>query len=294
MVYQLPTRLANKNSISASSDLLPVIAYSDRFNFPLTAHEIWYWQIGTQYSPVQVRQMLDHLKIHKQVQSRVGYYSLLPIKSRLKNRRSTAYWSRLKWQKTKALRRIFLKFPFIQAIFVTGTLSVNNASRHDDIDILVITSPHTLWITRTIFVLVIKSLNLRRNPGIVEHASPRVADKICDNLWLDSVDLRQKSPSLYIAHELLQAQPLFDRTGIRHRLLTQNPWVKNYLPQAYAHILKNSSPPNKRVFNLFYFVFWPLNFICFYLQKLYMTRHITTERIGLKYAFFHRRFYKDY
>ncbi|MEK7127252.1 MAG: nucleotidyltransferase domain-containing protein, partial [Patescibacteria group bacterium] len=37
---------------------------------------------------------------------------------------------------------------FVEAIFVTGSVAANNATEKADIDLMVITKPNTLWLTR--------------------------------------------------------------------------------------------------------------------------------------------------
>ena len=111
-------------------------------------------------------------------------------------------------------------------------------------------------------------------------------DRICDNLWLDTDHLHVTPHDLYHAHEILQAKCLFDRGGIHHQFLTQNSWVKKYLPNAYLSLLKLPSPKLRR--GIEGEVFWKfLNSIFFIIQYLYMKPKMTSEKVTLGSAFFH-------
>lgn len=163
---------------------------------------------------------------------------------------------------------------------------MDNSPKHDDIDFMIITSPNTLWLTR---LLVIVLLNKSRRPKqLPEHSSPKVSDKICDNLYLDTNNLKINNKNLYTAHEILQAKCIFDRSGVHRRFLESNSWVKNYLPIAYRESLKKIS--KKLICNKKYAIsnfLYPVNLLLFWLQYLYMLPSMTTERVSLGYAFFH-------
>ncbi len=151
---------------------------------------------------------------------------------------------------------------------------------------MIVTSPDSLWSTR---LKVISTLGPNRRPTqLPEHSSPRVNNKLCDNLYIDSNHLRiwpSDDNSLYIAHEILQAKCLFDRSNIHARFLVENSWTKKYLPTAYREATKNLSMIN---YNLTSNITSKVvNLIMFIVQYLYMRSKMTSERVGLGYAFFH-------
>ena len=97
---------------------------------------------------------------------------------------------------------------------------------------MVVTSADTLWLTRPLVILFLKALGLRRPTSLPEHQSPRVSDKVCDNLWLDetALALPEVKRNLYTAHEVLQARPLFDRGNTHAKFILANPWTKSISP----------------------------------------------------------------
>ncbi|MEK7127844.1 MAG: SpoIID/LytB domain-containing protein, partial [Patescibacteria group bacterium] len=169
---------------------------------------------------------------------------------------------------------------FILAVFITGSVAANNAKDGADIDLMIITKPNTLWLTRLLVAIYLKKQKLYKQI-------------ICPNIFLDTNHLEIQEKNLYTAHEVLQAKCLFDRSNIEQLWLAKNKWTKEYLPNAYhnsviASVAKQSSqkiatslsaPRNDSV--------WLLNLFMFVFQYLYQKPKQTQERVGLGYAFFH-------
>jgi len=257
--------------------------YFDRFDYPLTLDELWFWQKNTRYSPSEISAAW-------QVKS--SYYHLHGREKIVTLRKKRALYSQ---NKLNTILPVLLKissFPLVRAIFITGALAMSNSPPDDDVDIMIIAHSNALWFTRPLVTLFLKLKNLRRNPYLPEHASARVSDKICDNLWLDEDHLSLLNRNLYTAHELLQARCVYDQGGIYHRLIIENFWAKDYLPIAYVGILKHfkNTSVKKQNPNIFLDIFlFPINYLLFIMQYLYMRPHFTAEKIGLGYAFFHPR-----
>ncbi|MBI5358909.1 hypothetical protein HZB69_04780 [Candidatus Amesbacteria bacterium] len=229
------------------------LQYFDKYDYPLTKEELEYW------SGAKVQRLPNRPKLEKIRKQREKY-------------------SLLKWGIAYAQAAKLAKLPFIAAIFVTGSLAMSNCKKSDDIDLMIITYPNTLWIARLIVtILLFKS---RRTPNV-----KFAPNKICTNLWLDTKNLKLKIKNLYIAHEILQAKCIFDRGGVQYQFLKQNSWVKDCLPNAYRQSIGNLK---FKIYNLnSNFKLQILNYILFFIQYLYMLPKKTTEKVGLGYAFFH-------
>ena len=81
--------------------------------------------------------------------SRKGKYYFLPGRSHIVSlRQQREQFSKTKWLIARRVGEQLKKFPFIIAIFVTGALAMNNCPKDDDIDLMLVTYPNTLWITR--------------------------------------------------------------------------------------------------------------------------------------------------
>ncbi|KKU98227.1 MAG: hypothetical protein UY28_C0005G0002 [Candidatus Amesbacteria bacterium GW2011_GWB1_48_13] len=273
--------------------LLP-LSYSAKFDYPLTAEEIWFWQINTEFSRAEIKKLINKWQMKN------GEYCYLPSLSRtVALRRRRRQYSRGKWTIARRIARSIARIPSVSAVFITGSLAMDNCKENDDIDLMIVTLPGTLWITRFFLFLYLFFKSLRRPPYLSEHSSPRVSDKICDNLYLDLdhlyIDPHPKPPTypLYVAHEILQTVPVVDKHSVHHRFLLANPWVGGYLPVAYRESLKKYKYIKLEKLNAKWqtpigkIVYIPVNLLFYLLQYLYMKPHITQEKIGPGYAFFH-------
>ncbi|OGG05873.1 hypothetical protein A2872_02635 [Candidatus Gottesmanbacteria bacterium RIFCSPHIGHO2_01_FULL_42_12] len=172
------------------------------------------------------------------------------------------------------------KISFIQAVFVTGSVSAGNANNDADIDLMIVTKPGTLWLTRVFVVSYLKRKKIYKQT-------------VCPNIFLDANNLEVKVKNLYTAHEVLQVKCLFDRSNINYRWFKENDWTKYYLPGAYKvnkANMTNQSISNKYQltnFKLIVLAIGILDLLAFIVQFLFMKRKMTNESVGLGYAFFH-------
>ncbi len=177
-------------------------------------------------------------------------------------------------------------FPTIRLIALTGSVSVNNSKPSDDIDLMIVTYPNTLWITRPFFLIFLSLVFNRRHPG---DNPAKVNNHFCPNLWLDtdSLSVPQSRRNIYTAHEVLQVKPIFDRGHAYLDFLHSNQWTKHFLANAYSRLTQDISK-NTRQNTKKSLLFVPLNFLMFILQYLFMLPKKTTELVSLHSAFFHK------
>lgn len=252
---------------------LKTLAYADIFDYPLTKAEIKKWLIWQHKSPPP--SLNSALKTFPKTNN---YYHLPRRQAITKLRRHRHRFSKSKLKLAHRASRYLQLIPTIQLIAVTGALAMNNSDNHDDIDLMIITKTHSLWLTRLTTVLLLELLRLRRRP----HTNP--PNKICLNLFLDqsSLQLSSSQRNLYTAHEVSQIKPLFDRGQTYQKFLTANSWIKTYLPNAVKTTSPKQTPSSPRPSP-------PLEALAFKLQYLYMKPKITHEKVTLHSAFFHPR-----
>lgn len=260
------------------------LKYFHPYRYPLTPEEIYFWQPGTRLSLSQITRLCSS---DPGICRHGNYYSLSPSGSYSLLRRRRQIFSAPKWEIARQVSQKLARIPAVCAVFVTGSLAMDSCQAGDDIDIFLVTAPGTLWITRFLVALFLKIAGLRRPPRLPEHSSPRVADKICDNMYLDMDNLRINK-SIYLAHEILQAKCVFDRGGVHRQFLTANSWASAYLPVAYSRTLqtvsKSKISPPKPSSHL---IIKLINYIFYEIQYLYMKPRLTSEKISPGYAFFH-------
>lgn len=279
------------SAITLSQAILKTLEYSSRFDYPLTAQEIWYWLPSYRASKTSVADELKNLTFSGKISTLRGFYFLKGRSRDVPLRRQRRDISRQKWLLARRIGYWLAKIPTIKLVAATGSLAMNNCEKNADIDLMIVTSPNTLWPTRLLVWIFLRLLKLRRSPLTT---SPRlVKDKICDNLYLDSAGLSLSflpafsSRRFRLAREALQVKPIIDRSGIFNLFLSANRWIQEIFPQASfppsVPGFKEGKSPN----NLFWGVLYPLNMFFYLVQLLYMKPKITTEFVSLKAAFFH-------
>lgn len=200
--------------------ILHTVAYSDIFDYPLTAQEIHRYLIGVRASLGQVRSCLhDSHWASLHLSERDGYFALPGREAVVDTRRRRTQVSAALWRKAARYSRWIASLPFVRMVAVTGTLAVDNAEPGADVDYLIVTEPNRLWIVRTLVVAWVHVAKLERL-------------ELCPNylLTLDALDRFDRS--LFTAHELAQMIPLYG-SAVYDDLLGQNDWARSFLPNAF-------------------------------------------------------------
>jgi predicted nucleotidyltransferase len=278
------------------TSIIKTIKYSDHFGFPLTASEIHLRLISSE--PCSLERVFGTLQLmlkSKMIQQTQDYYHL-PGKKSLVARRS----NHLKSSKPQLLRAITLSkkishAPFIKAIYLTGSLAMNNSKNDSDIDFMIITAEGKLWTTRFILTILTTLLGLRRTPHSINNSG-----KLCLNLYLtpDSYLLPTHKQSIYTAYELIQAVPVYDPSDTRDVLLAANPWIKKYLSNVItgsdldgcaqpAYSKAGRSDPKGLIRRPGQTLSDTIEYLLFHLQYFYMRPKLTREYITINSAFFH-------
>jgi len=65
-------------------------------------------------------------------------------------------YSAEKIERASRVIKYLKKIPSIQAIFLTGSVAVGNAKKEADIDLMIVTKPNTLWLTRLLVFIFLK------------------------------------------------------------------------------------------------------------------------------------------
>lgn len=278
-------------SPKSRSDVLRTLAYADVFDYPLTLPEIHRWLIssetslliGTKANTSEVAEWIPRtVKTHR------GYYFLKGRPHLVKLRQARSRFSQEKLQLAHRVGEWLKSIPTIKLVAVTGALAMRNSDPNDDIDLMIVTSPNTLWLTRILVVIFIEILGLRRRPtsryALLRRSKLRLlANRFCLNLWLDETSLAVPKPkrNLYTAHEVAQVKPLWSRGRTYQQFLSANRWINHYLPniKIKTRPLVASRYPLVAIFNR----------LAFRLQLWYMRPRLTRETVTLHAAFFHPR-----
>lgn len=258
--------------------ILATLTYSNHFHYPLTMDELHLRLVGQKVVRSKLENAVGALIKSKAVETKAGFYFLPKQSALVKQRLLYAKLSKPLKDLAISYVPILCRIPSVIAIYLTGSLAMNNTDGHDDIDLLIITSPGQLWTTRLLLTLYTSLLGLRRTPK-----TTNVMGKLCLNLYLtpDSYLIPVARRSLYTAYELIQTTPLYDPKSTHSELLVSNSWIKTYLPN-----FPMPEPTSGPIFDTRYSIFEKL---AYHLQYLYMKPRITREYITRDVAFFHPR-----
>lgn len=253
--------------------VLQTLVYSDLFDFPLKTQEILP-RVPSILTQNQLVRALTSLQQDKLIGKTSNYWHIQGRKTLVPSRKTKEKTSLAKLARATKFSSSLAIFPSILAVFATGSLAVRNANPKDDIDLMIITKPNTLWTTRLFLTPILDALGIRRKPG--DTSAPNM---MCLNIYIseDSLTITPAMRSLYSAYELIQAVPLLDKKNIATRILLDNSWIQQYLPNVK---LTGSSLPLKWGWN-------PFENIAYKLQASYMKSKKTKEHIAPDSAFFH-------
>lgn len=125
--------------------------------------------------------------------------------------------------RAKSQARLISRFPYVDAVGVSGSLSKGYYDSNSDIDFFIITRPNRLWICRTLMMLYKKIflLNSRKY--------------FCPNYFISANQLEIVEQNRFTATELITLIPLHGKTNFE-QFYEKNIWVKNYFKNFETNI----------------------------------------------------------
>lgn len=278
----------------AEAAILTTILYSDIFDFPVTKQELWQYLISkkqiqqTDFEEALGRLLTARVLIHKS-----GLYCLSGKEKQIAKRKKLLSEVEKKFFLAKRAAYYLSFIPTVRFIGVSGGLAMANVTKEDDVDFFLITQKNTLFVTRVIVLLLLEWRGLRR-----KRIAKNTSDTICVNFFLDEKQLlfNRGKHDIYIAREIVQVKPLFERGETFQQFLQQNAWVVQFLPNVSLS-RKNEGYQWKRDYRSIRFLSVILTGKFFealfrFLQIYYMKRHKTTETVTNTVLAFHPKDYR--
>ncbi len=259
--------------------IIKTLCYSDIFEYPLTNDEISKWLIKLK---IKNKKIITTIKNDELIREKDGYYFLKGRETIVDIRKKREIFSKQKIIIAKKIASFLKIIPTIRLVGITGALALNNVKEDDDIDLLIVTSRNLLWTTRFLVTILVELIGKRRRPNEIA-----VNNKICLNMFLDENHLviPIEERNLFSAHEVAQLQPIWDRDNTYSIFLTENSWIRRYLPNILNEDIKKlniiKSRRNNNPLSIFPFLS-VRNFIenfLKYFQLRYMRKKRTTEVI---------------
>lgn len=259
------------------------LVYHDLFGYPLKEEELVFWEIGEEGRP-------GHF-----VEKTGDFWHLSGKKNIMLSRVAKQQANRTKLGMARKAVKILSFIPSIKLVGISGALSMENAKKEDDIDLFILTSADTLWITRLFSLVLLRFFDI----SVRRFGEKDLKNKLCLNLWIDEKNLSfLQRKDVYTAHEILQIKVLYDREDSYGKFLTANSWVGEFFPKGFESRTKDlglrAKAKGKRfdrmdllLYGFIAFALRIFNSPAYALQNFYMSSKKTKEIVGIGNAFFH-------
>jgi len=207
--------------------ILKTLLYSDLFDYPLTPEEVAHYLVGVPSTADEVRACLARTRgLADRVVELDGYLALRGREALIARRLDRAATSDRLWQRARRFVHVLRLVPFVRMIAITGALAMNNSSAGDDIDVLIVTAPDRVWLTRAFAIALV-------------YAGKLGGDTLCPNYVISERALALDKHTLFVAHEFAQMVPVYGR-DVYDRMYVANRWIQTMLPNA-ARPLRSGS-----------------------------------------------------
>jgi hypothetical protein len=196
--------------------IVETLAYSDVFDFPLTAEEVWQ-NLRLRADFEEVWSWLESSAIIDRIDRRPVVYFALPGRGSLVEIREARREASLSlWRSARTYGKLIACLPYVRMVAVTGGLAAGNSDPGDDIDFLVVTAAGRVWLARALIMAVVRLAALS---GVT----------LCPNFLLGEDALELADRDYYSARELTQMAPIAGLSTYS-RMLEVNGWWRAMLP----------------------------------------------------------------
>jgi len=173
---------------------LKALLYFSIFNYPLKKEEIF------SYTSLKNKENLDNelsLLIEKGAIYKIDkFYTCSPKKEFIERRKKGNKMAQEIYMKAIQIANFIAKFPFVEGVGISGSLSKGYFDKESDVDFFVITTPNKLWIARMFLVLYRKIFLL----GSI--------DFFCVNYYITTENLEIIDKNRFTATELATLIPV--------------------------------------------------------------------------------------
>jgi predicted nucleotidyltransferase len=222
-----------------AKNILTTVVYYDVLDYPLTAFEIWKYLIRAQekksneeenFDLAEIMAIFEGSELKNLIEEYQGFYFLQNRQELVAQRIERAKISEEKLKIIFSLAQWLRFIPFLRMIAVTGRLSMKNAEKGSDIDVLIAIRKGKIFTGRLLFTLAVHFLGKRRH-------DKKITDRICLNYFITDNSLEIKLKDMFSASEYFFALPIFGWETFKN-FQKANSWIAEYKPNYFpAEIL---------------------------------------------------------
>ena len=213
--------------------ILKTLIYSDQFDYPLKAWEIHRWLIKEKCPLGGLEENLKKLISQKKIETKSGFYFLKGRQSIVAGRKRKVGTSEQLVKKAVFVSKLFKLIPWIQLVGVCGGLALNNVTKRDNINLIIITSKNRLWLTRLLCLSFLEILGLRKKANDLKTAT---AGKISLNMVLSADHMQLPEKDIFTAHETLQTKVIWQKGRTYEKFLQSNLWALEFFPNWISNV----------------------------------------------------------
>ena len=173
----------------------------------------------------KIQKELDQLVIDR-IAGRTGEYYFLfdrgylaPL--RLKHEKI----AKQKWLRAQRAIRWLRLLPYVETVFASGSLAINNTDELSDLDVLIVAKHGRIWLARFLILGILSLTRMRRR------GTDRIApDKICPNHFITDGSLQIPFHSLYNAQTYSNLVPIYSRQlDMPDKFKKANDWISSFV-----------------------------------------------------------------
>jgi predicted nucleotidyltransferase len=199
--------------------ILRTLLYYDIFSHPLKPEEIFIFLPKNSVSKPDIIGLINNFskEENNQFAQKDGYVYVKPNVHYVELRKNKEKHSRKMWRAARIMTHVIKRFPFVKAVFISGSLSKNSSEEISDVDYMVVTKSGRLWVSRTLLMLF-KKLFLFNSYKY-----------FCINYFITEDNLEIPFRNVFTATEVAYIKATFN-TELMNRFVMTNSWIKEYFP----------------------------------------------------------------
>ena len=197
--------------------ILKHLLYSEVFAHPLNQDElIRFSSSEADISYQELHEVLNDLKSDGLILLQDNHACLFELEDKIERRAAAAKRADNLFDRAIRVSRFIQKFPFIQGVGISGSLSKGILHDDGDFDFFIIVKPNRVWVARTLLILYKKIflLNSRKY--------------FCVNYFIDSDHLEIEEKNRFTAVEVATLIPTCG--AIFDNFYLANTWVNDFFP----------------------------------------------------------------
>jgi predicted nucleotidyltransferase len=219
------------NSEAIKNNVLKTLLYYDIFSHPLTREELYLLLPQNTFSKEQIFKIIDSLSEDPGSHfSREGKYLYVkPNRHNIKIRREREKISAKMWKAARVVTHLIKRFPYVRAVFVTGSLSKNSSNKKSDLDFMVVTKKGRLWVSRMLLMLFKKMFLFNSYKFF------------CINYFITEDNLEIEDKNIFTATEVVYIKSTYNSRMMKD-FIRANAWVTSYFPnyKLYDELLNSA------------------------------------------------------